>query len=162
MPQSRAPSLDAIAMLTQDHSDVGAMFDKYATLGDKARSAKQTLATEICKALTVHATVEEELFYPAVREAIDDMDLMDEADVEHAGAKDLIAQIEAMKPGDSHYDAKVKVLGEEIRHHVKEEQGKMFPKVKKSGLDTKELGARIAARKKELQRVLDEHQKVST
>jgi hemerythrin superfamily protein len=101
--------------------------------------------------LSVHAKVEEEIFYPAVRKAIDEDDLMDEADIEHAGAKSLIAQVEAMKPGDDHYDAKVTVLGEYIDHHVKEEQNEMFPKVKKAKVDTVQLGERISKRKQELQ-----------
>jgi hypothetical protein len=147
----RATAPDAIALLTADHKNVKAMFKKYEDLGDKAYAAKEKLARDICDELKVHTTVEEEIFYPAVRKAIKDDDLMDEADVEHAGAKDLIAQIEAMKPQESHYDAKVKVLGEEIDHHVKEEQDEMFPKVRKSTLDLKALGAQITSRKAELQ-----------
>jgi hypothetical protein len=146
-----ATAPDAIALLTADHKNVKAMFKKYEDLGDKAYAAKEKLARDICDELKVHTTVEEEIFYPAVRKAIKDDDLMDEADVEHAGAKDLIAQIEAMKPQESHYDAKVKVLGEEIDHHVKEEQDEMFPKVRKSKLDLNALGAQITSRKAELQ-----------
>ena len=108
------------------------------------------MAQQICEELTIHTTIEEEIFYPAARAAINDDDIMDEADVEHAGAKELIAQIQAMKPDESHYDAKVKVLGEEIDHHVKEEQGEMFPKVRKTKLDLAGLGAQMAARKAEL------------
>jgi hemerythrin superfamily protein len=101
--------------------------------------------------LTVHATAEEELFYPAARDALgEEEDLIDEADVEHATAKELIAQIQGSSPDDPHYDAKVKVLGEYIDHHVKEEEGEIFPKVKKGGLDTAALGAEIAQRKEEL------------
>ncbi|MEP6943236.1 MAG: hemerythrin domain-containing protein [Betaproteobacteria bacterium] len=141
---------DAIALLTQDHKNVKKMFDEYEGLGDKAVASKKKLANTICDELIVHTKIEEEIFYPAVRAAIDDDDLMDEADVEHAGAKDLIAQIQSMEPGDSHYDAKVKVLGEEIDHHVKEEQEEMFPEVRKAKLDLKALGAQMAARKEEL------------
>ena len=100
--------------------------------------------------LSVHTKVEEEIFYPAVREAIDDEDLMDEADVEHDGAKSLIAQLQAMKPGEDHYDAKVTVLGEYIDHHVKEEHEEMFPKARKAKVDSVQLGEQISARKKEL------------
>ena len=102
--------------------------------------------------LTVHATVEEEIFYPAAREALgEEEDLIDEADVEHATAKDLIAQIEGSSPAeDALFDAKVKVLGEYIAHHVKEEEGEMFPKAKKGKLDAAALGLEIAARKDEL------------
>ncbi len=120
----------------------------------RATQAKQQLAQQICDELTVHTTIEEEIFYPAARAAIGDEALMDEADVEHAGAKELIAQIKQMKATESHYDAKVTVLGEQIDHHVKEEQGEMFSKVKKSKLDTKALGAKMAARKAELEEAM--------
>ena len=104
----------------------------------------------ICAELTAHATAEEEIFYPAARAAIDKADLIDEADVEHASAKDLIAQIEASSPSDGHYDAKVKVLGEYINHHVQEEEGEIFPKVRRAKVDTVSLGEQIAARKEEI------------
>ena len=100
--------------------------------------------------MKVHTTIEEEILYPAAREAMDDTDLLDEADVEHASAKQLIQDLETMQPGDDHYDAKVTVLGEYIRHHVKEEQNEMFPKIRKTNLDLKELGARLRQRKSEL------------
>ena len=124
------------------------MFDKF----EKARTSKQKekLAQEICHELTVHALIEEEIFYPACREAIKDDDLMDEATVEHQTAKDLIAQIEHSSPSDEMYDAKVKVLGEYIKHHVKEEQDEMFPKAKKAKLDLADLGEQMRARKEEL------------
>jgi hemerythrin superfamily protein len=101
--------------------------------------------------LTIHAQAEEEIFYPAVRAAVTDNDLMDEADVEHAGAKNLIAQLEAMTPAHVHYDATVTVLCEIIDHHVKEEEEKMFPKAKKAKVDTAALGAALTQRKHELQ-----------
>jgi len=148
-----ASATDAIKLLTTDHKEVTALFKQYDKLveADGADDEKQALAQEICQMLTVHATVEEELFYPAAREVLeDDEDLVDEADIEHASAKELIAQIEAASPDDDHYDAKVKVLGEYIAHHVKEEEGEMFPKVKKKGLDTAELGLQLAARKEQL------------
>jgi hemerythrin superfamily protein len=145
--QGRAP--DALALLKADHELVQDLFDQF----EKARTEKQkaALATQICAELTVHARIEEEIFYPAVREAIDEEDLMDEAEVEHASAKDLIAEIEGSKPGEERFDAKVTVLGEYIKHHVKEEQSEMFPKVRKTDLDLKELGAALSARKAELQ-----------
>ena len=91
------------------------------------------MAEQICQMLTVHATIEEELFYPAAREALgEDADLVDEADIEHASAKELIAQIEGSSPEDDHFDARVKVLGEYIDHHVKEEEGEMFPRQRKA------------------------------
>lgn len=143
---------DAIALLTDDHKKVKKLFKDFAKLkdGDGSANEKSALVKEICTELSVHAKAEEEIFYPAVRKAIDDGDLMDEADIEHAGAKSLIAQLEAMKPGDDHYDAKVTVLGELIDHHVKEEQDEMFPKARKAKVDTVQLGERIAARKQQL------------
>ena len=117
---------------------------------DGSGEEKAAIVQQICMELTVHAELEEEFFYPAVREQIGDDDLMDEAEVEHAGAKDLIAQLESMEPDDDLYDAKVTVLGEQIDHHVKEEEGEMFPKVKKAKVDTSALGAEMASRKEEL------------
>jgi hemerythrin-like domain-containing protein len=139
---------DALALLRADHQLVQELFDKY----EKTRSQdrKGPLAEQICNELTVHAQIEEEIFYPAAREAIREEDLLDEATVEHQSAKDLIAQIQGAKPGDELYDAKVKVLGEYIRHHVKEEQNEMFAQVRKTKLDLKELGERMQARKQEL------------
>jgi hemerythrin superfamily protein len=124
------------------------MFKQYEKARDSGR--KSALVEQICAALKAHTTVEEEIFYPAVREAINDDKLMDEADVEHASAKELIEQLEAGHPGDDHYDAKVMVLGEYVRHHVKEEQNEMFPKALKAKIDLKELGARIQERKAQL------------
>ncbi|WLI90879.1 hemerythrin domain-containing protein [Massilia sp. R2A-15] len=142
---------DAIAMLTADHKEVKTMFEEYDGLGDRANASKKKLADKICTALTLHATIEEEIFYPALRAASKEAaDLLDEALVEHAGAKDLIAQIQEMDPEDELYDAKVKVLGEQIDHHVGEEEGEMFPKAKKAKLDLAALGAEMAARKDEL------------
>ncbi|MEO7560113.1 MAG: hemerythrin domain-containing protein, partial [Nitrosospira sp.] len=111
---------------------------------------KEELATQICKELSVHAQLEEEIFYPAVREAIDDDALMNEAMVEHGSAKDLIAQIQSMAASDPMYDAVVTVLGEYINHHVEEEQNEMFPKVQKSNMDLEELGLEMVERKKAL------------
>jgi len=100
--------------------------------------------------LTVHATIEEEIFYPAARDAIDDESLLNEAEVEHQSAKDLIAQIQASDPSDPLYDAQVKVLGEYVNHHVEEEEGELFPRVKEADLDLDELGAEMSARQEEL------------
>jgi hemerythrin superfamily protein len=142
---------DAIALLTADHKEVKTMFEQYDKLGDRANAAKKKLADQICAALTVHTTIEEEIFYPALRAASKDAaDLLDEAEVEHAGAKDLIAQIEEMDPEDDLYDAKVKVLGEQVDHHVGEEEGEMFPVAKKARLDLVALGEEMATRKEEL------------
>jgi hemerythrin superfamily protein len=146
-----AKPTDAIAMLTADHREVKAMFEQYEQLGERAKATKKKLADQICTALTLHTAIEEEIFYPAVRAASKDAaDLLDEALVEHAGAKDLIAQLQDMDPEDDLYDAKVKVLGEQIDHHVGEEEGEMFPKAKKAGLDMAALGNEMAMRKDEL------------
>jgi hypothetical protein len=146
-----AKTQDAIALLKQDHAEVKAMFKQFEELGERAFVAKKKLADKICLELTKHAIAEEEIFYPAMRaEAEDSDDLVDEATVEHASAKDLIAQISAMDPHDDLYDAKVKVLGEYIDHHVKEEESEMFPKAKKADLDMVELAQRIQARKDEI------------
>ncbi|MGI8841118.1 MAG: hemerythrin domain-containing protein [Caulobacteraceae bacterium] len=139
---------DAIALLKADHTEVKGWFEDYEGLEDNA--AKRALAAKICKALKVHSKIEEEIFYPAARAATGDGPLLDEANVEHAAAKDLIIQIEAMKPGDDLYDAKVKVLGEQIVHHVKEEEGELFPEARHAKMDLAALGARMAARKSEL------------
>jgi len=142
---------DAIALLKQDHAEVKAMFKQYEELGERAFVAKKKLADKICLELTKHAIAEEEIFYPAMREEADDADdMVDEATVEHASAKDLIAQISSMEPQDDLYDAKVKVLGEYIDHHVQEEEKEMFPEGKKAGLDMVELGRQIQARKDEI------------
>jgi hemerythrin superfamily protein len=142
---------DAVAMLTADHREVSDMFEQFENLSDRAKASKQKLTEKICKALIAHTTIEEEIFYPAVREAIKDSeDMVDEAVVEHASAKDLIQQLQEMDADDDLYDAKVKVLGEQIEHHVGEEEKEMFPKAQKSGLDLVTLGQEMAQRKQEL------------
>lgn len=139
---------DAIKLLKADHKEAKTLFKQYEALEDDAE--KQALADKICTALTVHAQIEEEIYYPATREAIDDDDLLDEAEVEHTSAKQLIAEIRSMKAGDRLFDAKVTVLGEYINHHVEEEESEMFPESRDSDLDLKALGAQMAARKEEL------------
>ncbi|MDE2403089.1 MAG: hemerythrin domain-containing protein [Sphingomonadales bacterium] len=146
--RAAAKPADAIKLLKDDHKQVKTWFKQYESLEDE--SEKQALAEQICEALTVHAQIEEEIFYPAAREAIDDDDLLDEAEVEHASAKQLIAEIRAMSVGDRLFDAKVTVLGEYIEHHVEEEESEMFPEARASGLDLKELGAQLEARKAQL------------
>lgn len=143
-----AKPTDAIKLLKSDHKEVEAMFKKYPKLKDDAE--KQALADEICLALTVHAQIEEEIFYPAARAALEDEDLLDEAEVEHASAKQLIAEIKAMKAGDRLFDAKVTVLGEYINHHVEEEEEEMFPETEDTELDLKAIGTQLAERKAEL------------
>ncbi len=141
---------DAIALLKADHKEVDAFFKAYEKTDDDAK--KQELATKICLALTVHAQIEEEIFYPAAYEALDEDgdDLLDEAEVEHASCKALIAEIEAMKVGEPLFDAKVKVLGEYIKHHVEEEETELFPECRDAKMDLKALGEQLAMRKKEL------------
>ena len=144
----RIQAQDAIAMLTADHKKVKKLFADFDKLKDAGSDEdKASIVDQICNELKIHTELEEEIFYPAVRKAIDDGDLMDEALVEHAGAKDLIAQLEDASPEDDLYDAKVTVLGEQIDHHVKEEEGQMFPKAKKAKVDTEALGATMLKRK---------------
>jgi len=142
---------DAIKLLTDDHNKVKKIFKEFEELSKKSDAkGKEELVAQICKELTVHAQLEEEIFYPAVRAAINDDDLMNEAMVEHAEAKDLIAQIQSMAASDSMYDAKVTVLSENIIHHVEEEETEMFPKAKKSDMDLEKLGLEMAKRKEAL------------
>jgi len=141
---------DAIALLKADHRQVEEWFEQF----EKARSAerKQMLANNICQALRVHTQIEEEIFYPAFYEATEDKDLHHEAIVEHDGAKKLIAEIEQSSPSDDYFDAKLSVLSEMIKHHVKEEEkrGGMFTEARGSTLDLVDLGEQLAARKHEL------------
>lgn len=141
---------DAIALLKADHRQVETWFEQF----EKTRSdeKKQELATNICQALKVHTQIEEELFYPAFLEATDDKDTHHEAEIEHDGAKKLIAEIEASGPDDEYFDSKVKVLSEMIKHHVKEEEqsGGMFAEARDSDMDLEELGRQLEARKAEL------------
>jgi hemerythrin superfamily protein len=146
--KSPAPK-DAIALLKADHEAVTQLFDEF----EKTRSVpnKKALVAEICTALTVHAQIEEEMFYPAVKEALKDKELVPEAMIEHGGVKALIAQIQdADSDVGEMYDARVKVLSEYVKHHVKEEQNEMFPKAKSASIDLVELGVRMSARKDEL------------
>jgi hemerythrin-like domain-containing protein len=148
--KSSAPQ-DAVAMLTAEHREVKQLFDQFEQLSDRAKATKKKLADQICNALILHTTIEEEIFYPALRAASKEAgDKLDEAIVEHASAKDLIAQIQEIDPDDELYDAKVKVLSEQVEHHVQEEEKEMFPMAKKSGLDLAALGQEMASRKDEL------------
>jgi Hemerythrin HHE cation binding domain len=141
---------DAIALLKADHREVEGYFEEF----EKARSEdrKQELAERICTALTVHSTIEEEIYYPAFLEATEEEDLHHEAAVEHEGAKRLIADIETSAPGDDYFDARVTVLSEMIKHHVKEEEKPdgLFAKSRQSEMDLDALGEQLAARKAEL------------
>ena len=140
---------DATSLLRADHKEVSDLFDAFEKT--KSVAKKKAIVAEICTALTVHAQIEEEIFYPAVKVALKDKELIPEAAVEHATLKELIAQIEGVDPDGEMYDAKVKVLSEYVKHHVKEEQNEIFPKAKASSkLDMKELGALLQQRKAEL------------
>ncbi|PWB91177.1 hemerythrin [Methylocystis sp. MitZ-2018] len=145
---SASTTPDAIKLLKEDHREVKTWFKQYEKLSDEAE--KEALARKICVALTVHAKIEEEIFYPALRKNIDDEDLLDEAEVEHASAKQLIAEIRSMSPKDHLFDAKVKVLGEYVTHHVQEEEQEMFPEARKSEVDLTALGEKLSKRKGEL------------
>lgn len=151
-PSTSGDEVDAVDLLKQDHDDVDALFKDYEELAEgKGKSVdRRALSTQICGMLAVHAMIEEEIFYPAARKAGVDAALLDEADIEHSAAKQLIAEIGASDASDSHYDARVQVLGEQIKHHVKEEESDMFPACRKAGMDMKKLGARLQKRKDEL------------
>jgi len=146
---------DACDLLDADHRAVKRMFKEYEELtGSRARSAaqkKMDLARQICHELTVHARIEEEIFYPALRDVMKDTDLLAEAEVEHQSAKDLIAQIEGMADADEMFDAKVKVLGEYVDHHVKEERNEIFPKARAARrLNLMQMREQLELRKEEL------------
>lgn len=150
---SRRP--DAIALLKQDHQEVQKLFSQFESKHDKMSSEdKQALAEMICKELKVHTSIEEELFYPAVGEHVEKAEeLLHEAKVEHDSAKTLIREIESGDPDDELWDAKVTVLGEYVKHHVKEEQNELFPMVRQAkDLELRELAERMMTRKQELMR----------
>jgi len=150
---TKAASHEAMGLLMDDHKKVKKMFKDFEKLSSSEKPSKREkaeLAKMICQELKIHTTIEEEIFYPAVRQAIDASDIMDEADVEHNSAKTLIGQIESCEPSDDHYDAMVIVLGEYVNHHVEEEEKEMFAKIRKSKLDTVSLGEEMLARKEEL------------
>lgn len=147
-PHEPAQPKDAVAMLKADHKKVTELFEEFEKT--QSSSKKAALVAEICTELTVHAQLEEEIFYPAVKEALRDDELVPEATVEHATVKDLIAQVKDVEPDGEDYDAKVKVMSEYVKHHVKEEQNEMFPKAQKTKLDMVALKDQMTARKEEL------------
>lgn len=151
--RSAGSGQDAIALLTEDHDKVKKLFGEFEMLktGGDAEDEKLDIVQEVCMELTIHAKIEEEIFYPAVIEAIGQLDIMDEAAVEHATAKELIEELVLMAPEEENYDAKVTVLKEMVEHHIKEEEGKMFPRLKKTSIDLVGLGQRLSQRKQELQ-----------
>jgi hemerythrin superfamily protein len=149
---------DVIDLLSEDHRKVEELFEDYESSKDESDDdRKAELVAMIALELTMHATVEEEIFYPAAREALEeeDSDMLDEAEVEHSTLKMLLADLADMQPSDALYDAKVKVLSEYVKHHVQEEEGEIFPSVRESEIDLAALGEEVASRKQEL---LDEYQ----
>jgi hypothetical protein len=145
-------TMDAIELLVQDHRKVQKAFKEFEKSKDEMGDAeKGEMVRQCCMELKIHTRIEEEIFYPAAREAIDDEELLDEAEVEHASAKQLIDELEQMEPGEELYDARFTVLGEYVNHHVKEEEHGLFPEVKKAKLDLEELGRRMTQMKEKLQ-----------
>ncbi len=146
----KTKGIDAIALLKSDHREVEKLFAQFEKA--KAADRKSAIVGKVCDALTVHAKIEEEIFYPQAREALSRKgdDLLDEAEVEHDGIKRLVAELKNANPNEDLYDARVTVLSEYVKHHVKEEERDLFPKVKSSDLDTEKVGAELAARKEEL------------
>jgi len=147
---------DACELLDADHLAVKHLFVEYARLAMVGEDARHAIAMKIGDELTVHAQIEEEIFYPAAREAVrGGDDLLDEAEVEHGSIKELVAAIEDASPDDDDlFEARVTVLGEYVKHHVKEEEGELFPKVRKSDMDLAEIGRQLMERKEELMREL--------
>ncbi|MES2604210.1 MAG: hemerythrin domain-containing protein [Pseudomonadota bacterium] len=143
---------EATAILRADHKHVSDLFEQFENA--EGRAKKEKIAHEICNELTVHAQIEEEIFYPAIRDVLDDKELLPEAEVEHGTLKVLIGDIESSGADDELFAARVKVLGEYVKHHVKEEQNEIFPQVRDSNLDMVELGALLTQRKEELKKQL--------
>ncbi|HKX38506.1 MAG TPA: hemerythrin domain-containing protein [Burkholderiales bacterium] len=150
MPRTKAKSMSAIQLLKEDHEYVKKAFRAFEKMDHEDHDAMKALVSQVCEALKVHTRVEEELFYPAARKAIQDEDLMNEAEVEHDSAKALIRRLERMKPDDPKYVATFTVLGEYVKHHVKEEESEMFPKARRRRINLQRLGDRLMARKIQL------------
>jgi len=159
MAKSKAKASGAIELLKEQHDKVKKALKEFEKLDREDTEAQKQLVQTVCEDLKVHTTLEEELFYPAAREAIDDEDLMNEAQVEHETAKMLIEQLENMGPDDPNFRATFTVLGEYVLHHVKEEESEMFPEVKKTDLDLEELGSRMRSRMEELMGQMEEEEK---
>jgi hypothetical protein len=161
MPKAKAKAAAAIEMLKEDHDKVKKAFKEFEKMDREDTEAMQELVSMVCEELKVHTTLEEEIFYPAVREAIEDEDIMNEAQVEHETAKMLIEQLENMGADDPNFHATFTVLGEYVNHHVEEEEGEMFPQAKKTDLDFEELAQRMKARKEELMGEMEEEEEES-
>jgi len=159
MAKSKAKATGAIELLKEQHDKVKKAFKEFEKLDREDTQKQQQLVQSVCEDLKVHTTLEEALFYPAAREAIDDDDILNEAQVEHETAKMLIEQLENMGPDDPNFRATFTVLGEYVMHHAKEEEGEMFPEVKKTDLDLEELGSRMRSRMEELMGRMEEEEK---
>lgn len=152
--------VSAIDLLSRDHREVEQLFDQFKKMTEKGEKtaqngmSKRDLVKKACAMLTVHAQIEEEIFYPALRKALDEDDLLNEAQVEHNSAKQLIAELQSMRANDKLHDATFTVLGEYVRHHVREEEQEMFKEARKSEIDLDDLGKRLMKRKREL---MEEH-----
>lgn len=151
-PAKKSATASVIKSLTDDHKKVKKMFDEFMKLKEKGGSdeQKQLIVDTACAELTIHAQLEEELFYPAAREALDDLDMINEAEVEHTCAKQLISELSIMQSSDEMYDAKFIVLSEYVKHHIDEEEKEMFPKMKKANLDLSEMAEELEERRMEL------------
>lgn len=154
MPAQASPhssAADVLDILIGDHCKIIQFFDEFRRIKNHADDeTKQTLVEVTCTELVIHAQIEEELFYPALREAFEDASLIDEADIEHMVARQLISEMESMHPAEHHYDAKFIVLGEYVRHHIEEEQNKIFVQIRQGGMDLDVLGKEILQRRKDL------------
>lgn len=152
MTKRKSESRDVISLLQQDHQEVQQLFKDAEKLGEDKLEDLQDIVETACMALSVHAQVEEELVYPAFREALEDeQDMLVEAEIEHQSATDLIAQLEEMEPSDERYRPTFTVLGEYVNHHIREEEKEMFPKARKAGLDLEAMGQQVATRKGEIE-----------
>ena len=159
MAKTKAKASGAVELLKEQHGKVKQAFKEFEKLEREDTEAQQELVQSVCEDLKLHTTLEEELFYPAAREAIEDEDILNEAQVEHETAMMLIEQLENMGPDDPNFHATFTVLGEYVMHHVKEEEGEMFPQAKKSDLDLEELGTRMRSRMEELMGAVAEEEK---
>ena len=155
MPKSQKTAPNAIELLKEDHAKVKKAFKEFEKMDKEDVASVKEVVSAVCEDLKAHTMIEEEIFYPAARQARVDEALLDEAVVEHGSAKELIAQIGASQDFDTMYDARVKVLGETIQHHVKDEERELFPACRKSDMDMAELGQRLKRRKQQLLRKLN-------
>ena len=160
MRKAKPKPPSAIDLLKEDHAYVKQAYRNFEKMDQEDLPAVQALVSEVCKALEAHTKMEEDIFYPAVRRALDEDDLMKEAEIEHDSAKTLIRRLKRMKPSDAAYVPTFTVLCEYVMHHVKEEEGELFPQMKSSDLDLEELGARMRARMQELMGQVNEEEKL--